>query len=162
MVRKSSLLVAILAMVMAALFSTSGTAFAATVGGAAKVDSPTRIVVIHKQAVHELKQSGIIRNQRASAFFCDTFTHICVKFNKSETRQIANLAPVGVISVTSWAGYLCSKIPIGAAVVGCTIIAGIYAYLLERSFESAASNGKCVELHFPYITGPFWWKTEGC
>jgi hypothetical protein len=38
----------------------------------------------------------------------------------------------------------------------------VYAVLLSRSFNSAGSNGKCVELHFPGIAGPFWWKTEGC
>jgi hypothetical protein len=42
------------------------------------------------------------------------------------------------------------------------VIVSVFAYLLAKSFDSAAANGKCIELHFPGLSGPFWWKTEGC
>lgn len=108
--------------------------------------------------------SGRIRTRRTDAFVCDLYTHICVKFTRTETRAIASYLGPGLIGAVSWASYLCGKIPSGAGVVGCTAVVSIYAYLLDRSFNSAAANGKCVELHFPYtpVGGGFWWKTEGC
>ena len=105
-----------------------------------------------------------VRTRRADAFVCDLYTHVCVKFTRTETKAIASYLGPGLIGAVSWASYLCGKIPAGAGVVGCTAVVSIYAYLLDRSFNSAAANGKCVELHFPYtlVGGGFWWKTEGC
>jgi hypothetical protein len=102
--------------------------------------------------------------RRARAFTCDFYTHVCVKFTKRETRAVAALAGPGLIGAVSWASLMCSKLRSGVGIVGCTALVSVYAYLLDRSFTSAASRGRCVELHFPYLFsgGAFWWKTEGC
>jgi len=97
-----------------------------------------------------------------SIFSCDAWTATCVKFTKSETVAISNFAGPGLVGAVTWAGALCSKIPHGILVVACTAYVSVYAYLLDRSFGSAAGNGKCVEMHFSRIGAPLWWKTESC
>jgi hypothetical protein len=155
-----ALLAALLGGVGATLFSVAPThAFA---------DNP---VIVEWQPTAQVAKAagskpanGRSGTKRADAFVCDLYTHICVKFTKTETRAIASYVGPGLIGAVSWASYLCGKIPSGTGVVGCTAVVSIYAYLLDRSFNSAAANGKCVELHFPYtpVGGGFWWKTEGC
>jgi hypothetical protein len=35
---------------------------------------------------------------------------------------------------------MCSKIPVGASVAACTVIVSVFAYLLAKSFDSAATG----------------------
>jgi hypothetical protein len=97
-----------------------------------------------------------------NVFMCDAWTHICVKFTKSETKTVASWTEPGIAGAAAFANELCGKITVGLPKAACAAFVSVYAVLLSKSFSSAASNGKCVELHFPGIAGPFWWKTEGC
>jgi hypothetical protein len=97
-----------------------------------------------------------------SVFSCDAWTYTCVKFTRAETQAINNFASPGVVGAAVWAGALCSKIPVGALVIACQAVVTVYAYLLDRSFSNAASEGRCVEMHFPRINSVLWWKTESC
>lgn len=98
-----------------------------------------------------------------SVFSCDWHTSSCVKFTKAETKRISDYVSPGVVGAAVWAGQLCSKIPNGAVVLGCTSVVTVYAYLLSRSFDSAASSDRCIEIHFSRIAiGQTRWKAERC
>ncbi|GAA2132666.1 hypothetical protein [Nocardioides bigeumensis] len=97
-----------------------------------------------------------------SVFTCDAWTATCVKFTKAETVAISKFANPGLVGAFTWAGAVCSKIPVPVIAGGCAIYVSVYAYLLVKSFDGAAGSGKCVELHFSRIGAPLWWKTESC
>ena len=97
-----------------------------------------------------------------SLVLCDAWTATCVKFSKTETAAIAKFASPGIVGALVFAQAVCNKIPHGVIALGCAAYLAVYAYLLDRSFDSAAATGRCVELHFSRIGAPLWWKTESC
>lgn len=98
-----------------------------------------------------------------SVFGCDWHTSTCVKFTRSETKGLSTYVSPGVVGAEAWALHLCSKIPHGGVALGCMAVVSVYAFLLSRSFDSAASAGKCIEIHFSRIAiAQTHWKTEAC
>ncbi|MTB89670.1 hypothetical protein H9L21_14160 [Aeromicrobium senzhongii] len=95
-------------------------------------------------------------------FTCDAYTHLCVKFSKSETKKIRNRVDEGATAAI-FAGVLCTGIPALIGKATCAAAVALVGTKLRKSFVSAAKNGKCIELHFFIPSGVLTrWKTVNC
>ena len=97
---------------------------------------------------------------------CDWYTAVCMKTSYWETRQISDTFFVGVGAAVA---TLCGIIPwspwyVGAVKVACAGIVAAYFYALRGTFDSARSQGRCVQLHFNYTPYVFLrsWGVVNC
>lgn len=90
---------------------------------------------------------------------------IYYKYSKSETKTYAGYTPYGTI-----ASGICPFLLLGGpwSVAACVAALEVFAVSLDRTFNSAASHGKCVEISLPYypsivaFAAQMRWKEVSC
>ncbi len=81
---------------------------------------------------------------------CDWWSHICVRFNRTETRRLSGVFFLGFGATTN---VFCGMIPLSSALTTalravCTLIVAVYFFELRTAFQNATRHGHCEELKF--------------
>ncbi|MDE0573624.1 hypothetical protein ON058_09385, partial [Demequina sp. B12] len=90
---------------------------------------------------------------------------VYLKYSKSETSRIAGYTPYGTL-----VSGVCPFIPGFGQVAGAVCIAaiGAFATSIDRTFNSAKSRGRCVQISHPYyptavtLAAQLRWKEVSC
>ncbi len=86
--------------------------------------------------------------------------YIYVRWNKTETRNIANLNRTAVAATLLGAG--CGKVPGWIASTACGVVVTLVVGAIHNSFQAAARENKCHEVRFDYDGSLAGWKRYAC
>lgn len=97
-----------------------------------------------------------------SIYSCDFYASTCVKLTRSETKSTwGKYSAVGAAAAIA---YICTKIPVVLGAAICVGALAAFGASMRDTFKTAASEGKCVELHFLRSAPPalIRWKKVNC
>ncbi len=86
--------------------------------------------------------------------------YIYVRWNKTETRNVANLNRTAVAATLLGAG--CGKVPGWIASTACGVAVTLVVGAIHNSFQAAARENKCHEVRFDYDGSLAGWKRYAC